>query len=84
MPKTDFTTRGYIRYRLTTDADGVYRVMYTDENSVSRSVLTTAQNACLADMAANSANWEGITADTVKAYTVTEALAALQDRSIIG
>lgn len=84
MPKTDFTTRGYIRYRLTTDAEDVYRVMYTDENSVSRSVLTTAQNACIANKTASPEAWEGITEDTIKAYTIEEALEALREREIIG
>ena len=84
MPNTAFTTRGYIRYRLTTDADGVYRVMYTDENSVSRSVLTTAQNACIANKTASPEAWEGITEDTIKAYTIEKALEALREREIIG
>lgn len=34
----EFTARAYIKYRFTDDADGVYRIMYADENAEARSL----------------------------------------------
>lgn len=43
-----FVARAYIKYRFDTDAEGVYRIMYADENSAARS-LSDVAIACAND-----------------------------------